>query len=164
MADPSDVGHFLGGIGALIWDPATRRYLLLRRADHRDFKAGDWECVTGRVDQGESYEQALQREVSEEIGSVVQIEFLVATTHFYRGEPRPENELLGIIYSCIIEHPEQAHFKVEHSAQHWATVEEACSFLPEGHWLHNIIIRTERLRNQVPADLREAFIREGFEL
>ena len=73
----------------MIWDPSYSKYLLLRRADDRDFKGGSWECVTGRVDQGESYEQALHREVREEIGATVQIEFLIATTHFYRGEPRP---------------------------------------------------------------------------
>jgi 8-oxo-dGTP diphosphatase len=164
MADPPDVGHFLGGVGALIWDPATGRYLLLRRADHRDFNGGAWECVTGRVDQGESYEQALHREVREEIGASVQIEFLIATTHFHRGQPRPDNELLGVIYSCTIQHPEQAHFAAEHSAQRWVTAEEALAFLPEGHWLCNVIIRAERLRALIPAELRQAFIREGFEL
>jgi 8-oxo-dGTP diphosphatase len=164
MADPPDVGHFLGGIGALIWDSATRRYLLLRRADSRDFKGGDWECVTGRVDQGESYEKALYREVREEIGAAVQIEFLVATTHFYRGDPLPENELLGVIYSCLIPNPEQAHFEAEHSAQRWVTAEEALAFLQEGHWLRNVILRVERMRLLVPAELRQTFLSEGFEL
>ena len=159
MANPTDVGHFLGGIGALVWDPATRSYLLLQRANNRDFKSGAWECVTGRVDQGESYEQALHREVREEIGATVQIEFLVATTHFYRGESRPENELLGVIYSCIIQNPEQAHFEAEHSAQRWVTADEAMAFLPEGHWLRNVIIRAERLRMLVPAELRQAFLK-----
>jgi 8-oxo-dGTP diphosphatase len=164
MAEAPDVGHFLGGIGALIWDPATNRYLLLRRADHRDFKGGAWECVTGRVDQGESYEQALHREVGEEIGATVQIEFLVATTHFYRGQPLPENELLGVIYSCVIEKPEMAHFGAEHSTQRWTTAEEAMDFLPEGHWLRKVICRAERLRALVPAELHQEFLKEGFEL
>jgi 8-oxo-dGTP diphosphatase len=164
MADPPDVGHFLGGIGALIWDPATDRYLLLQRIDNRDFKGGAWECVTGRVDQGESFEQALHREVREEIGAAVKIEFLIATTHFYRGEPHPENELLGVIYSCTIQDPEQAHYKAEHSAQRWVTVAEALAFLPEGHWLRNVIVRAERLRLLVPVELRQAFVNEGFEL
>jgi 8-oxo-dGTP pyrophosphatase MutT (NUDIX family) len=164
MTNPTDVGHFLGGIGALVWDPATHRYLLLQRVENRDFKGGAWECVTGRVDQGESYEQALYREVREEIGVTVQIEFLVATTHFYRGEPRPENELLGVIYSCITQDPQQAHFEAEHSAQRWVTADEALAFLPEGHWLRSVILRAERLRMLVPAELRQAFLREGFEL
>ncbi|HIP70446.1 MAG TPA: NUDIX domain-containing protein, partial [Anaerolineae bacterium] len=86
------VGRFLGGIAALIWDEATDRYLLLRRAAHKDVGAGHWECVTGRVDQGESYEDALHREVQEEIGIPAQIQFIIGTTHFYRGPARPENE------------------------------------------------------------------------
>ena len=164
MPEPAEVGHFLGGIGALVWDPATDRYLLLKRVDDRDFKGGAWECVTGRVDQGESYEQALHREVREEIGATVQIEFLVATTHFYRGEPRPENELLGVIYSCLIQDPQQAHFGAEHSTQRWVTAGEALSFLLEGHWLRSVILRAERMRRQLPAELRQAFLKEGFEL
>ena len=90
-----EVGHFLGGVAALIWDEASGAYLLLRRSAQKDFMSGDWECVTGRVDQGESYPQALRREVREEIGAEVQIEFLIGLTHFYRGARTPENELLG---------------------------------------------------------------------
>ena len=164
ISNPQDVGHFLGGIGALIWDPTAQKYLLLRRADARDFKGGSWECVTGRVDQGEGYEQALHREVREEIGAMVQIEFLIATTHFYRGVPQPENELLGVIYSCLIQHPEQAQFGAEHSDQRWMSTAEALAFLPEGHWLRNVILRAEQLRLLVPAELRQTFLTEGFEL
>jgi len=164
MAEPSDVGHFLGGIGALIYDPQAGKYLLLQRAAHRDFKAGDWECVTGRVAPGESYEQALHREVNEEIGAAVRIEFLIGVTHFYRGEPRPENELLGVIYSCLIDDPQQARFRDEHSAQQWISPEQSLSFLPAGHWLREVVIRAERLRRGVPAHLRQVFITEGFEL
>ncbi len=80
------IGHFLGGVAGLIWKPDTDQYLLLRRSDQRDFKAGDWDCVTGRVDQGEGFEAALHREVREELRAKVQIEFIVAITHFYRGE------------------------------------------------------------------------------
>ena len=69
-----------------------------------------------------------------------------------------------MIYSCIIQNPEQAHFEAEHSAQRWVTADEALAFLPEGHWLRNVIIRAERLRKLVPAELRQAFLSEGFEL
>ena len=100
-----DVGRFLAGVGALIWEQETNKYFLLRRVADRDFQAGAWECVTGRVDQGESFEEALHREVMEEIGGKVQIEFIVATTHFYRGEAKPENELLGLIYGCSALNP-----------------------------------------------------------
>jgi hypothetical protein len=35
-----DVGRFLAGIGALIWDQESDRYLLLRRSMEKDFAAG----------------------------------------------------------------------------------------------------------------------------
>ena len=62
------IGRFLGGIGALIWDADEDRYLILKRSAQKDFAACAWECVTGRVDQGESFEDALHREVREELG------------------------------------------------------------------------------------------------
>ena len=69
------VGRFLAGVGALIWECETNKYFILRRVADRDFQAGAWECVTGRVDQGESYEEALHREVKEEISGEIQIGF-----------------------------------------------------------------------------------------
>jgi 8-oxo-dGTP diphosphatase len=157
------VGHFLGAVGALIWDPATSKYLLLRRADHRDFQAGTWECLTGRVDQGESYTQALHREVREEISVEVQIDFIIATTHFYRGEEIPENELLGVIYGCTIWDPEKAMFGEEHSEQRWVTVEEADELLPPGYWLRNVLHRGAKMRSLLPAELLREFHEYGFE-
>ena len=83
------IGRFCAGIGALIWSPTKEKYLLLRRSPEKDFAPGVWECVTGRVDQGERFEQALHREVREELGIQVQIEFIIGTSHFYRGDPVP---------------------------------------------------------------------------
>jgi 8-oxo-dGTP diphosphatase len=156
------IGHFLAGIGALMWHPTTHKYFLLRRAGHRDYAQGAWECVTGRVDQGESFEEALHREVREEIEAEVQIEFIVATTHFYRGEARPENELLGIIYGCTVKNPEQIHVGDEHSECRWMTAQEALDFLPEGYWLRNVIARAELMKKFLPQELRQVFRQEGF--
>ena len=82
------MGHFLAGIAALIRSPETGQYLLMRRSEHKDYAPGVWECVTGRVDQGEGFEAALRREVREELGVEVQVEHILGTTHFYRGSPR----------------------------------------------------------------------------
>jgi len=158
------IGRFLGGIAALIWDSDSERYLLLRRSAQRDFEAGAWECVTGRVEQGESFEQALYREVSEETGANVRIEFLLATTHFYRGAPLPENELLGTIYSCTLETPGAAALGDEHSELRWLTLVEIDQLLAEGHWLRKAIHKAERMRQTIPAALRSEFRQDGFEL
>ena len=158
------VGHFLAGVAALIWDPTTDQYYLLRRAGHRDFQQGAWECVTGRVDQGEDFEEALNREVREEIGGELQVEFIVATTHFYRGEALPENELLGVIYGCTLKNPKEVSFGAEHSEARWVTAEEAFAFLPQGHWLRKVITRAEQMKAHLPESLRKIFQEEGFNI
>lgn len=158
------IGRFLAGVGALIWDETTGKYLLLRRGEHRDFQAGAWECVTGRVDQGESFEQALYREVREEIGAEVHIEFIVATSHFYRGEAKPENELLGIIYGCTLKSDQLVQLREEHSALRWVTPEEVSAEFPPHHWLRRVIQRAETMRTTIPHELRHIFRKEGFNL
>ena len=158
------IGRFLGGVAGLIYDDKTQRYLLLRRASMRDFKAGHWECVTGRVDQGESFEEALHREVLEEINAHVQIEFLIATSHFYRGDQTPQNELLSIIYGCRISDPLTVRLDSEHSEMRWISADEALNFLSEDHWLREVIQRAELLRKYLPGELRNDFLRRGFEI
>ena len=150
------IGHFLEQIAALLWAPESEQYLLLRRAGTRDFQAGAWECVTGRVDQGESYETALQREIFEETGLQARVEFIIGTTHFFRGQVIPENELLGVIYGCSIVGGTEVRFQEEHSEFRWATSSEAEDLLPEGHWLRKVILKADRLRRSLPPELLEA--------
>ena len=159
------IGHFLGGVAALIWDPADGRYLALRRSASKDFGRGDWECVTGRVDQGESYAQAVRREAREEIGAEIQIEFIVALTHFYRGAAVPENELLGVIFGCTLaEGQTAAMLGDEHSEMRWAAPGELDALLPEQHWMGEAIRRAERLRRLLPEELRQAMRDEGLQM
>lgn len=158
------VGHFLAGIAALIWRPDTGQYLLLRRAGSKDFGAGQWECPTGRVDQGESFGAALRREVKEELGAEIQIEFFVGTTHFYRGAPVPENELLGIVCCCTLTQPEAIHLSAEHSHYRWLSAAEAADFLPPAHWLHPVIARAELMHTHLPPAIRDHFRRHGLEI
>lgn len=161
---PPDVGRFLAGIAALIWDPAAEKYLLLRRAGDRDFGADLWECVTGRVDQGESFALALHREVREEIGVAVAIDFLLGVTHFYRGPERAEYELLGATYVCRLLPGQQPQFGAEHSAARWVTAAEAYDFLPDPYWLRTLIERAELVRRLAPAEVVAALQADDFEV
>ena len=162
------VGRFIGGVGALIWSQHDGKYLLLRRSPEKDFASGIWECVTGRVDQGEGFETALYREVREELGVSIQVEFIIGTTHFFRGEPVPENELIGIIYGCSLPPGEKIQLSVEHSESRWVSGSEAVEMLVGDHpsvlWLKKIITRAEVLRAQISPDLADIFHREGFEM
>jgi len=147
------IGRFYGMIGALIRDPNSGKYLVLRRSAEKDVGAGAWECVTGRVDQGEGFPKALRREVREELGVDVQVDFFLRTEHFYRGEAIPENEMVGVLYCCSLEKPEAIQISWEHSEARWVTLAEATELLPEGHWLVKLIQRAEMLLRLIPAEL-----------
>ena len=144
-----NTARFQGGIAAIIRSSKDNRYLLLKRSPDKDFQPGIWECVTGRVKQGEGFEDALYREVLEEIGVKPEIDFLVGTTHFYRGESIPENELLGIVYCCSLAEPYKIRISNEHTTYKWCTATEAMKFLePYGansKWIMKVISHSEEL-------------------
>jgi 8-oxo-dGTP diphosphatase len=162
------VGRFIAGVGALIWNPARDTYLLLKRAPERDYGGGNWECMTGRVDQGESFEQALHREVKEELGVTVKIEFMIGTTHFYRGDPVPENELLGVVYCCMLTDSARPRIGAEHSEMRWVTPQEAESLLGNGNpahnWLRDVIARAEFTRIRIEPEVRSYHWFNGFDI
>jgi 8-oxo-dGTP diphosphatase len=159
-----DVGRFFAGVGALLRCRADGRYLLLRRTEEKDFAGGAWECVTGRVNQGEGFTDAVLREVREELGVSAHIDFIVGTMHFYRGEARPENELVGVQYCCSIEDAEAITVSWEHTEHRWVTAGEARGLFPEGHWLAEVIQRAEAIRALSPPELLAYFEEQGFEV
>ena len=161
------IGRFYAGVGALVWCASTQKYLLLKRSADKDFGGGAWECVTGRVDQGEGFTDAVRREIREELGAPVgaqaHIDFIIGTIHFYRGEARPENEMVGVQFCCSIENPEAIGTSWEHAEYRWVTAEEAQALFPEGHWLLKVIQRAEAMRALTPPELLEYYRAEGFE-
>jgi 8-oxo-dGTP diphosphatase len=158
------IGRFVGGIAAVIYHPPTQTYLVLRRSARRDAGGGEWECVTGRVDQGESFEAAVKREVREELGVEITLDFIIGTSHFYRGAALPENELLAVRYACTVANRDSVIISDEHDAHHWMTVDEVYAFLPSDHWLIKTIQRTEVMRRLLPPELLTLYHAEGFNL
>jgi 8-oxo-dGTP diphosphatase len=162
------IGRFYAGIAALIWSAETSSYLLLRRSDQKDYAPGVWECVTGRVDQGEGFEDALHREVREELGVEVTVEAILGTTHFYRGEPVPENELVGVVYFCSLHDPAAIHISPEHSEFRWLPADRAMALLtasdPSTQWARRVIERAEMLRAQFSQSLSKRLGLTAFEL
>jgi 8-oxo-dGTP pyrophosphatase MutT (NUDIX family) len=162
------IGLFYAGIGALIWSPDIKQYLLLRRSDQKDYAPGAWECVTGRVDQGEGFEDALRREVREELGVEVQVEYILGTTHFYRGAPRPENELVGVIYLCSLADASSIRISSEHSEYRWLPANQAIELLTSvdtsTQWARRVIQHAEAIRPLLPGILVEYQRKSGFEL
>jgi 8-oxo-dGTP diphosphatase len=162
------IGRFYAGIAALIWSAEKRQYLLLRRSEYKDYAPGVWECVTGRVDQGEGFEDALHREVLEELGVEVQVEAILGTTHFYRGEPIPKNELVGVVYFCSLRDPSAIRISQEHSEFRWLFADGAMALLtasdPSTQWAMRVIKRAEMLRAYLPLGVITTPDQAGFEL
>jgi 8-oxo-dGTP diphosphatase len=162
------VGHFLAGVATAIWLPAKEQYLLLRRSEMKDYAPGAWECLTGRVDQGESFADALHREVREELGLSVQVAHILGTTHFYRGAPSPENELLGVVYLCLLDETRPISLSPEHSEFRWLTARQSLELLsasdPSTRWARRVIERAEAVRLLLPGDLMVYQMESGFEL
>ena len=156
------IGRFFAGISALVRRTSDGKYLVLRRSDDKDFSSGAWECITGRVDQGEGFEDAVHREALEELGIRVRTDLVVGTMHFYRGEARPENEMVGVQFCCSIEEPEALKLSWEHSEYRWVTAAEAEALLPAGHWLRQTIRRAEMIRALSPAELLQYYRDEIF--
>ena len=158
------VGRFLAMVGALVWRQTDGKYLLLQRSATKDFAAGQWECVTGRLEQGESFGQAVRRETFEELSLDVHIECVLGTTHFYRGDALPEHEMVGVHYGCSIPDATGMQLSDEHCAAQWVTAAQAEALFPAGHWLRALIARAEVVRGLMPHALRQFYLHEDFEL
>lgn len=101
--------------------------LIGQRAHHLDQAPGEWETLTGRVEQGESFEDAAKREVMEEVGLIVEVIKPYDTFHFYRGSEKVEH--LGVSFWCkyvsgeiVLDTNEQIDFK-------WLTPDEAIELI-----------------------------------
>ena len=162
------IGRFYAGIAALIRARSDGRYLLLRRAASKDFGADAWECPTGRVDQGEGFEQAAHREVCEELGIEMQIDGILGTTHFYRGPALPEYELVGVVFLCSIPEPLEPQLSAEHSEYRWLSGEEALRELsvdnPSQEWIRRVIVRAEQVHKLWPEGMIQLYQEGGFDL
>ncbi|MBT6146470.1 MAG: NUDIX domain-containing protein [Gemmatimonadetes bacterium] len=147
-------GRFLAGIAGLLRNHAGQ-YLLLKRSADRDVGAGVWECVTGRVNQGEGFEEALHREVMEETGLPVRIDLLIGLSHFYRGKPIADNELQGVVFGCSIDGDGTVRHGPEHTEYRWASAQSALELLtapdPGTRWFRQTIERADLLYSMLPA-------------
>lgn len=102
--------------------------LMLRRSPQKDHAPGEWETGSGRVEAGETPEDAVHREVREETGLRVEIVGPVDTFHFYRGASR--DETIGITFWCRYVGGELVMCE-EHDRAEWVGFDKAIAVL--GH-------------------------------
>ena len=99
------------------------RFLVCKRAEGKAL-AGSWEFPGGKVESGEDFQSALQREIMEELVCEIEVgEELSAVEHHY-----PEYSIRLLPFICSINRGEPT--ALEHAEIMWATPEQ-CRLL---HW------------------------------
>ncbi len=102
-------------VAALIW--RGDRFLACQRPAHKA-RGLLWEFVGGKVEPGETKQQALERECMEELGVAVQVgEEFMSLIHSY-----PDLQVQLTLFNASIPHGEPR--KLEHNDLRWMTVEE----------------------------------------
>ncbi len=103
---------------ALIQDRRGRCLILRRSADARN-NPGKWDLPGGKTDSGETFDQALRREITEETGLAVSLEHIVGAA---------ENQRPKMTVACLIltARTESAEVRLSHEHDHfeWVSVEE----------------------------------------
>jgi len=140
------VGIFNVAVAVLI--EKNGKILITKRSPNRDHGANEWEPgITGRVEQNEKIEDALHREVKEEIGIEVEIISPFRTFHFYRGKEEAEHQ--GVNYWCkyksgniVLDQKEQTEYK-------WVTPEESLKYLTNMDVKESVIHFTKFRKNFV---------------
>lgn len=124
MAKP---GSFQVALEAVI--EKDGQILLTRRSFDRDHAPGEWETLTTRVESAKTFEQALKREVKEEVGLEVEIVRPFHTFHFYRGPAKIEH--LGVSFWCRYQGGQVALNPREQISYQWVSPEEALSIVSD---------------------------------
>lgn len=106
-------------VAALIWD--KNRFMICQRPAHKA-RGSLWEFVGGKVEPGESKEEALIRECREELGVTVKVgDVFMEVTHQY-----PDITVHLTLFSASIR--EGVPQKLEHQDIRWITAEEIGKF------------------------------------
>ncbi len=113
-----DPKPFLLAVKAIARD-SEGRILLLKRSDAARLYPGRWDVPGGKVDPGESFSEALIREVAEETGLSVELTSVVGATEF---------ELPGARFAVLFMEARctggEVSLSDEHVAHRWALPSE----------------------------------------
>ena len=93
-----DLGYVTAkvGVDGAMFDERDR-VLLVRRADD-----GKWGLVAGWIDGNEMPEQALQREIAEEVGLTARVDELVGVFARPAGTDGNPHSVVSIVYLCTV--------------------------------------------------------------
>ena len=103
-------------VAALIWD--KDKFMICQRPPHKS-SSMLWEFVGGKVEEGETKEQALIRECIEELGVIVSVgQIFTETVHQY-----PDITVHLTLFNAVIS--QGVPQKIEHNDIKWITINES---------------------------------------
>ena len=95
------------------------KVLIIKRAKDDEVGAETWECVGGKIEFGEALEDALIREVKEEVGLNITVDRLLYATTF---KTDPTRQVVILTYLCK-NYDGEVILSAEHVDYQWVTKE-----------------------------------------
>ena len=114
--------RFFVAVKALLFD--QDKLLLVKRSDKARGEHHYWELPGGRMEFGESPEEALLRELAEETGLSAKILCPLQTWNFFREE---ETQIVGITFLCKAA-TSKVRLSDEHEAFAWVHLDEISQY------------------------------------
>jgi ADP-ribose pyrophosphatase YjhB (NUDIX family) len=103
---------------AAVFNP-NNELLVVRRSKQEEFLSGYWTGIGGKVEDIDvSLEEAAKREVAEETGLDVEIEYPIRVSEFTR-EDRPGTKAIEITYLCHTKEGDEIVLSDEHDEYRW---------------------------------------------
>ena len=121
-------GKFGAAVCAIILNDKDE-VLITQRSPDRDHHPGEWEVMTGRLDQGEGFEEALHREAMEELDIKLEIISPINTFHFYRGKEKVEH--IGVTFLCKHSEGKVKVDGIEEVDSQWVSLDKAIEIVKD---------------------------------
>lgn len=116
-------------VKAIILNRDLRKLLLIQRSATDVSGAGTWEGAGGKIEPGESPEEAILREIGEEVGiEDIAIERIAYTSLCHGVKP-----MLIIAYLCSTQ-SQTVRLGDEHQAWRWVDEQTCRELLPDAIW------------------------------
>ncbi len=96
------------------------KVLIVRRSDKDEIGAGNWEFVGGNIEFGEELEQALVREIQEEVNLEITIDKVLYNTTY---KTNPTRQAVILVYKCYAK-DDKVKLSEEHSGYKWVSEKE----------------------------------------
>jgi 8-oxo-dGTP diphosphatase len=97
--------------------------LIAKRSPKRALYPSKWECGGGQVFAGESFQEALKRQVKEEFNCTITLVGILGPYEI-ESPTLPQKKISGIKFACIIESGEPQVASEEHTECRWITLDK----------------------------------------